>query len=51
MPVEDAAKAFVKGLKSNRFEITFPWMFCHIKKFIDLFPNRIYLWMMSKVKP
>lgn len=51
MDVDDASDAFIKGLESNRFEINFPWLFCHIKKTIDLLPNRIYLWLMGMVKP
>ena len=43
MEVEDAAKVLVQGLKSDRFEITFPWMFCYLKKLIDLLPNKLYL--------
>ncbi len=43
MEVEDAAKVLVQGLKSDRFEINFPWMFCYLKKIIDLLPNKLYL--------
>lgn len=50
MEVEDAADAFVKGLYSNQFEITFPWLFCRIKRTIDLLPNRLYLWLIGKGK-
>lgn len=50
MEVEDAAKAFVKGLYSNQFEINFPWLFCTIKKVIDLLPNKAYLWLAGRLK-
>lgn len=49
MPVEDAAGALIKGLESNRFEITFPWQFALIAKALGLLPNRIYLWLFARM--
>ncbi len=43
MPVEDAAEALIKGLDSNRFEITFPWAFVCFAKLIGMLPDKIYL--------
>ena len=50
MPVEDAAKALIKGLNSNAFEIIFPWPFVVIVKLIDMLPNKLYLWLVSKLE-
>ena len=49
MPVDKAAKAFHDGLKSNRFEITFPKRFTWTVKFMRLLPYAIYLPLMSWV--
>ena len=43
MPVDSAAKAFHKGLKSDRFEITFPRGFTWTVKLMRLLPYAIYL--------
>ena len=43
MPVDRAAKAFHKGLKSDRFEITFPRGFTWTVKLMRLLPYAIYL--------
>lgn len=52
MPVEKASEKLVKGLKKNKFEITFPWQFSLLLKFIGLIlPRGVYISMMSKVKP
>ena len=48
MEVEDAASALIKGLESNQFEITFPWVFALILKTIGLLPNKAYLWLTAK---
>lgn len=48
MEVSDAAEALARGLESNRFEITFPWMFVMIVKSIGLLPNKAYLWLLGK---
>lgn len=49
MPVEDAAKALIKGIHSNKFEITFPWQFALILKTIGLLPNKLYLNLIGKI--
>ena len=41
MEAEDAAKAFYKGLMSNRFEIVFPWQMGLIFKFIRMLPSKL----------
>lgn len=38
MPLEDAAEAFYRGLRSNRFEITFPWRFAAMMKILRCLP-------------
>ncbi len=50
MPVEDAARSLIKGLKSNDFEIFFPWPFVVLVKLIDMLPNKLYLWLVSKLE-
>lgn len=50
MPVEDAAKALIKGLDSNAFEIIFPWPFVVIAKIIGMLPNKPYLWLVGKLE-
>ena len=40
--VEEAADALVKGLKSNRFEISFPFTFCLMMKFLKFLPAKLY---------
>lgn len=52
MEVEDAAKALKKGLESNAFEITFPWLFTFLTKlFGRILPNRAYIALIGKIKP
>lgn len=50
MPVDEAADKLVKGLSSNQFEITFPWLFALFTKIFGLLPNRAYIWAIGKVK-
>jgi len=50
MPVEDAAAALIKGLKSNQFEIVFPWLFVYLTKLVGLLPNKAYLWFVGQLK-
>lgn len=49
MPAKDAAKALIKGLRSNDFEIIFPWPFVVLVKLIDMLPNKLYLWLAGKL--
>ena len=42
MPVDDAAGAFLKGLGSNAFDITFPKRFTYLLKMLNLLPYRLY---------
>lgn len=50
MPVKDAAAALIRGLESNQFEIVFPWLFVYLVKLVGLLPNKLYLWLVGKVK-
>ncbi len=42
MEVEDAAACIVRGLKSSRFEISFPMIFSVLLKVIGILPPRLY---------
>tara|TARA_R110002124_G_scaffold100107_4_gene246571 strand:- start:2512 stop:3306 length:795 start_codon:yes stop_codon:yes gene_type:complete len=48
MEVDDAADRFVKGLKSGRFEITFPKRFTYGLKFLNLLPYPLYFWLLNR---
>ena len=43
MELEQAAQTLVKGMKSNQFEINFPWAFAWILKVGAILPRRIKL--------
>ncbi|MEO0329046.1 MAG: SDR family NAD(P)-dependent oxidoreductase [Pseudomonadota bacterium] len=45
MPVGEAANRISQGLKSNKFEITFPKKLSYILKFINLLPYPLYFWL------
>ena len=49
MDADSAADRIVKGLASNRFEITFPRRFAYLLKLVGLLPNRLYQMLISKV--
>ncbi|MGB0718970.1 MAG: SDR family NAD(P)-dependent oxidoreductase [Bdellovibrionales bacterium] len=49
MEPEAAAKALIKGLESNRFEITFPRAFSVAMKLIGALPDRLYFAIMKAV--
>ena len=49
MEVEKAADKLVKGLYSNKFEITFPVAFAEILKFIGLLPHKLYIRLIYKI--
>ncbi len=49
MPVNKAAEAFFRGLKSERFEITFPRRFTWVVKFLSHLPYALYLPLMGRV--
>lgn len=42
---DEAARNIVKGLKSNKFEIHFPWLFTFFMKFLDILPRSLYFKM------
>ena len=47
MDVDEAAEKLVQGLKSNRFEIIFPWPFCLAIKSLKLLPYGLYFKLIS----
>ena len=49
MEVEDAAAQMIKGLASNRFEVTFPRRFTWILKFLRILPYSMYLGLTRKL--
>ncbi|RME64569.1 MAG: hypothetical protein D6782_08020, partial [Alphaproteobacteria bacterium] len=46
---ERAACYLMRGLKSRRFEITFPKRFTYILKLLRLLPYPAYFWLIRKV--
>ena len=46
---EEAAKRINKKLWTNDFEIFFPKRFIYIMKLLQLLPNKIYLFLMTKI--
>ena len=51
MEPEPAAKAFYRGLMSNRFEIVFPWQMKWAMKLLRILPNRLFLALSKKMIP
>ncbi|MBI1263011.1 MAG: SDR family NAD(P)-dependent oxidoreductase [Rhizobiales bacterium] len=51
MEVEDAADAFLEGLESDRFEITFPRRFSLILRLLQTLPYGLALWLTGKTVP
>lgn len=49
MPVEKAAERLARGLRSNRFEITFPKRFTWQMKLLRLLPYRLYFAIVGRV--
>ncbi|MEM7214212.1 MAG: SDR family NAD(P)-dependent oxidoreductase [Pseudomonadota bacterium] len=49
MGVDDAAKRIVQGLKSSKFELTFPRRFTFILKFLNLWIYPVYFWLVRKM--
>ncbi len=48
MDVDEAADKLVKGLSSNKFEITFPWAFAFLLKLAGLLPDKLYFRLVKK---
>jgi hypothetical protein len=46
MDVNEASKRIMQGLRSNRFEITFPKRFSFLLKTLGLLPDRLYFFLM-----
>jgi NAD(P)-dependent dehydrogenase (short-subunit alcohol dehydrogenase family) len=42
MGVEEAAKQMLRGLEGSAFEVTFPWRFAVVMKFLRLLPDRLF---------
>ena len=51
MEVDDAADALYKGLKSNRFEITFPTRFSIIIKLLRYMPYKLFFFITKHLLP
>lgn len=49
MEVEDAAAALIKGMESDRFEITFPRLFSFLIKLVGLLPDKLYFAIVAKI--
>lgn len=49
MPADKAADAFVKGLSSSAFDITFPRRFTYMLKLVSLLPYRLYFPLVARV--
>lgn len=49
MPVDKAAERFVRGLKSNAFEITFPRRFTFMLKVVNLLPYWAYFPVVKRI--
>ncbi|WP_275782469.1 SDR family NAD(P)-dependent oxidoreductase [Pararhizobium gei] len=45
---EEAADRIVSGLKSKRFEVTFPRRFTYALKLLNLLPYPLYFWLMNR---
>jgi short-subunit dehydrogenase len=45
---DTAARRILRGLKSRRFEITFPWRFTQTLKFLKWLPRRAYCNLIKK---
>jgi NAD(P)-dependent dehydrogenase (short-subunit alcohol dehydrogenase family) len=46
---EQAAAAILRGLRSDRFEITFPARFAFLMKLVRLIPDRIYFYFTRRI--
>ncbi len=42
---ETAVESIIRGLRSNRFEIAFPWQLVCLLKAVGMLPNGLYLWL------
>lgn len=49
MPVEKAVQAIIKGLKSNKFLIQFPWQMGLMMQLLRHMPNWLYLKVVKKI--
>ena len=51
MELEDAAEAFYRGLRSERFEIVFPWRFAFLMKILRVMPASLALALTRRLVP
>lgn len=51
MPLDDAAEAFYRGLRSDRFEIVFPRRFAYLMKLLRLLPYPLFFAATRRVVP
>ncbi len=49
MPVEDAVRAMIKGLRSSKFQIVFPWRMGVTMQLLRQMPNRLFLAIARKI--
>jgi short-subunit dehydrogenase len=48
MELDEAGDAMMKGLKTRKFEVTFPWQLVWILKFLNILPYPLYFWLVRK---
>jgi short-subunit dehydrogenase len=46
---DQAAAAILRGMQSNRFEITFPFLFAWLMKLVRIIPDRIYFYVTRRI--
>ena len=49
MSAPDAANAIIKGMRSSKFMISFPFMFALSLKILRIIPYRWYFWLMKRM--
>ena len=49
VPAEDAALHIINGLDSDRFEISFPWQFTTLLKWLKILPRGYYIRRLAKI--
>jgi NAD(P)-dependent dehydrogenase (short-subunit alcohol dehydrogenase family) len=46
---EEAAAAILRGMRGDRFEITFPFVFAWLMKLVRIIPDRIYFYVTRRI--
>ena len=49
--LDDAVAAIMRGLKSGKFEIAFPWQLVTLLKVLRVLPYGLYFWLMRRISP